>query len=684
MAVQTTKEADVSTPDFMPNAKGSESVAEATAGSNGKRVTTPPNGDFRLVEKKGLQHVAPQYVPSEATAMENTINTSNLQDSIDPTAILLTGEVVDDMQDEAAMMATELANLQAELQEREGQQIVEAIPVANGSKDRDGNNGSVTRQWRQTWILLVLIVIGAIVAVPVALTSSSSSPSSAISGASDTNTSSPTDLAATRPPTTSPTELIPSGSPSEIPSLNPSDSPSQSPTNSPRTHLLQDLLSTSSFNSTEEWDAHLLASPDSSQARAINWLLNKDEYLPLPMAQANMSFQVILLHERYAAVNLYFATSGGQWETSEDFYLNTTSSVCTWHADTYYNEEGIFCDSDSPNGLVHEVLFVDCMLVGSVPSELALLRNLHTLDLSENILGGSLPSQLGELPSLKFVSLENNYFTGALPPLSSTMISLRLSNNQLSGALPSEWGKMDQLTYMDISADYGMNITIPSEFGLMSQLITLYLGTVQGPLPSEFGNLGNLETLEITISEGTLHTEFCNLGNLSELSYLSLDNVGTIPTEFGLMTSLTALNMDIGGTLPTEFGNLRNLSALVMASNGHSGTIPTELGLLTRLTGLSLASNQFTGTLPSEIGNLVLMEDLYFDGNTLLTGTVPTDYGKLTNLFWISFTNTPGLTGSLDPVFCDGYDNVAIIETHCLYDEVYSLMECSCCAVNHC
>eukprot|EP00934_Nitzschia_sp_Nitz4_P003418 Nitzschia sp. Nitz4//scaffold214_size40253//13027//15296//NITZ4_007587-RA/size40253-processed-gene-0.2-mRNA-1//1//CDS//3329542099//3408//frame0 len=545
------------------------------------RNTTHSNGNtIPEVGKKRLRTILPRPPVRESgnLCVTSPVLENSQHDSRDHTAVVLTGEIVDELQDEAAKMV--LVDLQAQLQKREGQQIVEATPVENTGKLQDGDAALPSqgvRQWRQTWILLVVIVIGGIVAVPVVLISSSSSASE-----SATSTVTPSPMSSNSPitsptTTTTPTELLTSSS------HHPSMSPSQFPTYSPRVSLLQGLLSISDFNTTAEWGEHLLSNPGSSQAQTIDWLGSKDEYHSLLLAnKTDMSIQ--LLQERYALVVLYFSTSGLFWETSEDYYLNTTSSVCAWHNNN--NSQGILCDSD---GFVQEVLLVDCLLVGTVPSELSLLKKLDALDLSRNDLT-ALPSQLGEF-SVKYLTLESNYdLKGPLPPLPSTLISLRLSNNDLSATLPSEWGSASSTLYEIIAEDCNLQGPIPSEWGSMDQLAYLHLSgntEIGGTIPSELGSLSNLISLTLahTNVEGQLPSEMGNLENLEIIDLFYNWVTGTMPTEVGLMTSLTTLYLEY---------------------NHFTGTIPTEVGLMTSLISLQLSNNFLTGTIPTEVGYLLM------------------------------------------------------------------------------
>jgi hypothetical protein len=129
---------------------------------------------------------------------------------------------------------------------------------------------------------------------------------------------------------------------------------------------------------------------------------------------------------------------------------------------------------------------------------------------------------------------------------------------------------------------------------------------------------------------GTIPSE---LGNLSNLTYLHLGSnslTGTIPSELGNLTKLTQILLfsnSLTGSIPSELGNLTNLTYLHLSKNSLSGSIPSELGNLTNLTFLNLSSNSLTGSIPSELGNLTKLATFSYTGNSI-TGSIPNGLGS--------------------------------------------------------
>jgi Leucine-rich repeat (LRR) protein len=284
-------------------------------------------------------------------------------------------------------------------------------------------------------------------------------------------------------------------------------------------------------------------------------------------------------------------------------------------------------------------------LTGSIPTELANLSLLTTLDLSGIVqyddngepilsgLSGTIPTSLGNLTQLT---------------------ALHLSRNQLTGSIPTELGNLSQLTRLDL---YGNQLTgsIPTELANLSLLTTLDLsnntqyvndqqiGGLTGAIPTSLGNLSQLTELRLSGNQltGSIPAELANLSQLTGLSLCCNQFTGSIPTELGNLSQLTNLNLyanQLTGTIPTELGNLSQLTNLELDGNQLTGTIPTELGNLSQLTTLWLSYNQLTGPIPAELGNLSQLQDIYLSGNQL-TGSIPAELGNLSELWTLDLAD---------------------------------------------
>ncbi|KAL1075168.1 hypothetical protein V6Z11_D11G341700 [Gossypium hirsutum] len=220
-------------------------------------------------------------------------------------------------------------------------------------------------------------------------------------------------------------------------------------------------------------------------------------------------------------------------------------------------------------------------LTGSIPGELANLRNLTSLILDNNDLFGTLPAALGNLSKIERLHLSSNKFTGEIPEVFGRLTSLkefRISDNNFTGQIPDfifqKWTNLEQI-YMEGSG-------------------------LSGPIPSINATLENLEYIIISDLNGA-ETSFpqlfinVSLPKLDRLMLRSCNLVGEIPASFG--TSFTTIHV------------------LDLSFNRLSGKIPEELSALA-LTNLFLNGNNFTGTVPSWMLNTNVQIDLSYNNFT--------------------------------------------------------------------
>ncbi|GKV44327.1 hypothetical protein SLEP1_g51519 [Rubroshorea leprosula] len=79
-------------------------------------------------------------------------------------------------------------------------------------------------------------------------------------------------------------------------------------------------------------------------------------------------------------------------------------------------------------------------LIGSIPEELILLKDLHNLNLSWNHLSGKIPEKLGQMENLESLDFSKNGLSGMIPNSMSSLTKLshlNLSYNNLSGLIPT-------------------------------------------------------------------------------------------------------------------------------------------------------------------------------------------------------------------------------------------------------
>ena len=202
---------------------------------------------------------------------------------------------------------------------------------------------------------------------------------------------------------------------------------------------------------------------------------------------------------------------------------------------------------------------------GTIPSQLANLTELLTLEASWNKLSGGIPARLSQLSKLEIIDFRGNRLTGPIPIQLRYLTNLRhlyLSNNSLTGNIPAQLGQLTNLR------------------GFL-----LHNNRLIGNIPAQLGQLANLTDLRLR------------------------DNRLT-------------------GNIPAQLGQLTNLTRLWLYDNLLSGNIPAQLSRLTNLTSLRLQDNWLTGSIPADLGNLApsqggQLADFHFCNN-YLTGAVPT------------------------------------------------------------
>ena len=122
---------------------------------------------------------------------------------------------------------------------------------------------------------------------------------------------------------------------------------------------------------------------------------------------------------------------------------------------------------------------------------------------------------------------------------------------------------------------------IPTELGLLSNILKLYLGinSFYGEIPSEIFGMTTLETFSV------MHN----------------DIEQEIPSELGLLTNLSTLGMADNyfyGPMPEELSNLENLAYFYFYRNYDlTGTVPAEYSQLTNLNEISMIYTDIEGGL---------------------------------------------------------------------------------------
>ena len=94
-------------------------------------------------------------------------------------------------------------------------------------------------------------------------------------------------------------------------------------------------------------------------------------------------------------------------------------------------------------------------LTGTIPSELGVLTNLHTLNLmkQQRKLVGSIPDEIGSLTNLRYLDLSYNSLTMPIPESLGQLRRLEvleLSNNFINGTFPSSLANLERLEVLNM------------------------------------------------------------------------------------------------------------------------------------------------------------------------------------------------------------------------------------------
>lgn len=173
-------------------------------------------------------------------------------------------------------------------------------------------------------------------------------------------------------------------------------------------------------------DLSLLKKPLSPQYKAICWIMTQD------LLFHNFSICDGTLLQRYVMACFYFTIEHTNLSFVLDFDELAATSTCEW--------PGVTCDH---NGKFIEQLKLSSQNIhGILCTELGLLRNLQTLDLSQNQLHGTIDSSMfAGMENLQTFDIGDNAFAGEIPRgllMLSRLQNLNIKSNAFVGHLPDD------------------------------------------------------------------------------------------------------------------------------------------------------------------------------------------------------------------------------------------------------
>ena len=192
-------------------------------------------------------------------------------------------------------------------------------------------------------------------------------------------------------------------------------------------------------------------------------------------------------------------------------YNHMTGDVPTWLLDNNTKLEYLSFESNNLTGVLdfpsnskhsHMLLldFSSNCIHGELPPFIgSIFPRLKVLNLFRNALQGNIPFSMGDMKQLESLDLSNNNLSGQLPePMMMGCISLevlKLSNNSLHGTLPTKWNLTGlSFLYLDNNDFWG---EISPGFYNSSFLILLDVSSnsLMGQIPDWIGDFSVLETL---------------------------------------------------------------------------------------------------------------------------------------------------------------------------------------------
>ncbi|KAI3913029.1 hypothetical protein MKW92_050941 [Papaver armeniacum] len=180
-------------------------------------------------------------------------------------------------------------------------------------------------------------------------------------------------------------------------------------------------------------------------------------------------------------------------------------------------------------------------LAGKLPTWIARMKNLHTLNISNNGFHSDIPFEFKNLRGLGVLDLHSNKFTGGL------------------GSIFAVWSGRFHYSFIDLS--YNMFV---------------------GRIDKDIGNLDILDSLETLVLSNN------RLG-------------GSIPKSLGKLSVLKTLKLDkneFTGTIPAELSSSSRLTSIVLSHNKLTGSIPSGVMNLLDLVEFDVSFNKLTGKIP--------------------------------------------------------------------------------------
>jgi Leucine rich repeat len=223
----------------------------------------------------------------------------------------------------------------------------------------------------------------------------------------------------------------------------------------------------------------MLGSPESPQARALQWVAESLQYETYSDDQKLQRYALAsFFYATYAVRNAY-VTQQVPWTTAEKWL--SEEHECDW--------EGITCNAAPDetgaggNRVVVSIELEEHRITGSIPLDLVLLReSLTTIILTNNLIfmEGDALMVFSYLENLEVLLLADNYIVErnglpeslrALPKLEKLILSYNLLQGNIR---PNYFESMAKLTHLEVESNY-LSGPLPTSVFSMEQLVYLYV-----------------------------------------------------------------------------------------------------------------------------------------------------------------------------------------------------------------
>ncbi|GLT65957.1 hypothetical protein SLA2020_383530 [Shorea laevis] len=254
----------------------------------------------------------------------------------------------------------------------------------------------------------------------------------------------------------------------------------------------------------------------------------------------------------------------------------------TWEGSNICNYTGFYCDNPLDNQSATALALVDFN--------------------GFNLTAPTLDGFLDQLPDLAVFHANSNNFNGILSPNLAKLrylFELDISNNQYSGQFPTAVVGASGLEFLDLRFNFFKG-SVPAQI-YAQNLYALFINNNDFVIQLT-DNISMTKLRYLTFANnqfnGTLSKNiFKALSNVTEVLFLNDSLTGCLPYEIGLLKEAVVVdfgNNQLTGPLPLSLACLDKVEELNFAGNLLYGIVPEEVCGLEKIANLSLSDNYFT------------------------------------------------------------------------------------------